>query len=202
MPLKRVIRPVAQVAEEVVSATCNVCGVTQDVKDPEGFPFNFQVIELTGGYGSEFPADMDTLEIVVCEDCLRAWVKTFKHPDVNLGSGMFPIPTKAVHTETGKTMTVHRYIAVEGDEVPDVAWEHNPIMEPKEDFPVDDTIWRHFKGNLYQIRGIVWEWPSLEVLVHYQGLYGDSQCFLRPLSMFMDEAREGVPRFEFVSLES
>ena len=198
MPVNRVLRPVVEVKEELSSVTCNVCGKTEACPNYGGIPADFHVIELTGGYGSEFPADMDKFEIVVCEDCLRAWVKTFKHPEVNIGCGMNPIPTKALHTETGKTMYVHKYLATEGAEFP--AEAYHAEFDHSEDYPRPKTVWKHFKGSLYQIRGIVWEWPSGVPLVHYQGLYGESLCFLRPLSMFMDEARVGVPRFEFLTL--
>ena len=200
MPIQRILRPVVTIEETRVSATCNVCGKTKKTGSFGGIPEDFHLIELQGGYGSEFPGDMEKFEIVVCEDCLRAWVKTFKHPDVSQGSGMFPLATKALHTETEKVMTVERYIAVEGDEVPKEAWKWQGLPEPENE-PGENTIWQHFKGGIYKVLGTVWEWPSKTPLVHYQALYGDNECFLRPLDMFMGHTEPHVPRFTHMTLE-
>lgn len=200
MPIVRVLRPVIEVKETLVSVTCNVCGRTAPVEFHGGLPCDFHCFFFSGGYGSKFPADMENFEIVVCEACIQAWVKTFKYPDVSVGSGMFPRPTKALHTESKREMTVDQYLAFDGDEVPQEAWKWEEVPDTECDPPIKDSVWRHFKGNLYQILGLVWEWPSKEPLVHYQGLYGESQCFLRPLGMFMSEVQSSIPRFTRVSL--
>jgi len=71
---------------------------------------------------------------------------------------------------------------------------HNP--QPQE-------VYRHFKGNLYQILCLAKDSETGEVMVVYQAMYGDFQIYVRPLSSFMEEidrkkypAADGYYRFE------
>ena len=62
-------------------------------------------------------------------------------------------------------------------------------------------IYRHFKGNLYEVMTVARHTETEEEMVVYRALYGDFGIWVRPLAMFTEQIeRDGqrITRFEFV----
>lgn len=53
--------------------------------------------------------------------------------------------------------------------------------------PKPQEMYRHFKGNIYQIRCLATHSETRELMVVYQAMYDTFQIYVRPLSMFMEE---------------
>lgn len=64
-------------------------------------------------------------------------------------------------------------------------------------------IYKHYKGNFYQVFGVCVHSETQEELVLYQALYNDYRFWVRPLNMFTENVTlpsgDIVPRFEFVA---
>ena len=66
---------------------------------------------------------------------------------------------------------------------------------------LQNGIYKHYKGNLYQVLGVARHSETEEAHVVYKTLYGDFSLWIRPLSMFtemVEVVSEQVPRFAFV----
>lgn len=62
-------------------------------------------------------------------------------------------------------------------------------------------IYRHYKGNLYEVLELARHSETEQELVVYRALYGDYGVWVRPLAMFVEtvQTEQGeVPRFELV----
>ncbi len=65
-------------------------------------------------------------------------------------------------------------------------------------------VYRHFKGNEYQLLGIARHSETMEELVVYRALYGERGLWVRPAAMWSERVeRDGYsgPRFTFVREE-
>ncbi len=66
---------------------------------------------------------------------------------------------------------------------------------------IPQGIYRHYKGNLYQVLHTAKHSETEESLVVYRCLYGEYGVWVRPLAMFTEtvtiEGRD-VPRFELM----
>jgi len=71
--------------------------------------------------------------------------------------------------------------------------------------------YRHYKGNMYEVLGVVHHTETLQKMVLYRALYdcpdlkeeyGDDPWFVRPFDMFNEEIEHNgitMPRFAYVS---
>jgi hypothetical protein len=62
-------------------------------------------------------------------------------------------------------------------------------------------IYRHFKGNLYELIGIAKHSETLEPMVVYRALYGEGGLWVRPAHMWSEQVERDDykgPRFIFV----
>lgn len=64
--------------------------------------------------------------------------------------------------------------------------------------------YRHYKGNEYQVIGLVKHSETEETLVLYKTLYGDHSSWVRPLVMFSETVEvdgQDIPRFELIEAD-
>lgn len=67
--------------------------------------------------------------------------------------------------------------------------------------PIPQGIYRHYKGNLYQVLHTARHSETDEPMVVYRCLYGEYSVWVRPLTMFIEMVTvdgQQVPRFELV----
>ena len=66
---------------------------------------------------------------------------------------------------------------------------------------ITQGIYRHYKGNLYQVLHIAQHSETEESLVVYRCLYGEYGVWVRPLAMFAETVTvdgKEIPRFELI----
>lgn len=62
-------------------------------------------------------------------------------------------------------------------------------------------IYRHYKGNLYEVIGTASHSETLETMVVYRALYGEYGLWVRPAAMFAEQVSVNgsqQPRFELI----
>ena len=62
-------------------------------------------------------------------------------------------------------------------------------------------IYRHFKGNDYEVLHLAKDSETLETLVVYKALYGAGEIWVRPLKMFTETVEKdgkSQPRFRYL----
>ena len=65
-------------------------------------------------------------------------------------------------------------------------------------------IYRHYKGNYYELIGTALHSETLEPMVVYRALYGERGLWVRPARMWDELVEVGgrkVPRFEYIGQE-
>jgi hypothetical protein len=66
---------------------------------------------------------------------------------------------------------------------------------------LEKGIYKHYKGNLYEVLDVARHSETEEYLVVYKTLYGDFSTWVRPLDMFQETVEvdgQQVARFAFV----
>ena len=74
-------------------------------------------------------------------------------------------------------------------------------MENNNFSSVAQGIYRHYKGNLYQVLHTAQHSETEESLVVYRCLYGEYGVWVRPLTMFTETVEvdgKEIPRFELI----
>jgi hypothetical protein len=61
-----------------------------------------------------------------------------------------------------------------------------------------EGIYKHYKGNEYEVTGIAKHSESEEMVVVYRALYGDFGLWVRPLDMFDGLLEDGTKRFVYI----
>ena len=66
---------------------------------------------------------------------------------------------------------------------------------------IQKGLYKHFKGNLYELVDVALHSETQEPHVVYRALYGDKGLWVRPLEMFdeyIERDRKTINRFQYV----
>lgn len=67
---------------------------------------------------------------------------------------------------------------------------------------IEKGIYRHYKGNEYEVIGVANHSETLELMVVYRALYGKGELWVRPASMWNEVVTvdgKSVKRFEKIT---
>ncbi len=70
---------------------------------------------------------------------------------------------------------------------------------------IKSGLYRHYKGQNYEVLDVACHSETNEYLVVYRALYGERGLWVRPLSMFVEQVEVdgvSVPRFEYAGMSS
>ena len=65
----------------------------------------------------------------------------------------------------------------------------------------EGAVYRHFKGNRYEVIGIANHSETMEPMVVYRALYGEGGLWVRPAAMWQETVERddySGPRFQFI----
>lgn len=196
MPANRVKRVSVTAEEKLVSVTCNCCGKTEESRS--GYvPAGFHLSSFSGGYGSDFPGDLDSFEFVICDQCLKSWTETWQIPP-KIVSALYH-KERVTNSETGEDYVVCNGVCYSADDERGFPYElEGTISEWEQEhcnFLRACKVWRHYKGKHYLVIDSLWDREGT-VFVYYQELYGDSKRWIRPIESWFEEISPDCYRFE------
>lgn len=67
---------------------------------------------------------------------------------------------------------------------------------------IKNGVYRHYKGNKYEVIGMATHSETLEEMVIYKALYGDGKVWVRPAAMWNEEIiinGKSVKRFQIIT---
>ena len=69
--------------------------------------------------------------------------------------------------------------------------------------PTPPGLYRHYKGNLYEVVDTVRHSETLEPMTLYRALYGERGLWVRPAAMFTEEVvNDGIQLARFAKVET
>lgn len=222
MPFHYVHRAEVEVRKYSRGATCDRCGKKAEyswgrrkegdlnLQEAKYVPAGFHRIELHGGFSDSFPTDGMSYEIAICEECIKGFVDSFKTPPA--WSRSIPVFNPGIdearHTELGNMIRINDPYAYRWNDEDTESFpaEAEELLLDQNQEEIPNGIWRHYKGGLYEVFGstilIDRELDKIEHLTLYRALYGDSEVFARPTSMWFDKVLPDGTRFAPYELSS